>query len=111
MSFDSLLTQTLTLRRPTVKTSEIGSPKRRWSTVSGASALPCRVEQLSSMERLIAGREGLQATHRCFVGPSIPILAKDRVIVSDVTYDIEGVNESRGRNTVHHYEALLQLLT
>ena len=107
MSFESLLTQTCDIQRYSLRQNDTLGQKKVWSTVF--DDVKTRVEQLSSEERLILGREGMVATHRAYVMPTTTTTVKDRLISGGITYDITGADESRGANSVHHYELTLNL--
>jgi len=65
---------------------------------------PCRVTELSGDERTIAGREGTIVTHRVSYPPEYTLKAKDRVVISSTTYDVEEPPQPKwGATEVHHY--------
>jgi head-tail adaptor len=107
MSFDSLLSQSCNIQRYNLRQNDVGGAKRVWSNVF--TGVPCRVEQLSSIEQTIMSREGVQGTHRGFVQSTTTATVKDRLVTGGETYEIEGVDESRGATEVHHYELTLVL--
>ena len=107
MSFRGLCNQTMTVQRPTVSQDDIGAPTRTWT--NRYSGKKCRLEQLTDTERLVAGREGVEATHRLYYLPDLTIAEKDRVRIDSTKYEIESVVEARAMSKVHHYEALVVL--
>jgi len=107
MSFDSLLNQSCTIQRYSLKQTDVLGRKEVWSAVF--PNVKCRIEQLSDDKRLIAGRDGEVATHICYVQPATTATVKDRLISGGLTYDIVSVEESRGAKSVHHYEIILNL--
>jgi len=106
MSFEALLPLEMAVQRPTLTQEPTGAPKRVWATVSGYSAVPCRLEAFSSTERLLAGREGNVELWHLYYGPDYALQPYDRIIVDDTTYEVEGppkaMYDSAG---IHHYEA------
>ena len=107
MSFDSLTSQTALVRRPVTTQSDTLTPSRIFSNVY--TDMPCRLEQLTSREREIAGREGLEATHRLYYGPSYTLTQADRVTIETVVYEVEGVEAVRAASDIHHYETMVVL--
>lgn len=109
MSFESLLNSSANFQRTTTTAGSIGEPVESWASISGASAVPCRIELLSMVERLLAGREGTMATHRLFIGAGYSITHADRVIVSSATYSITGSGTYQNASMDHHAEYVLNI--
>lgn len=106
MSFESHMTDTYTLRRYKLKQDEVGGPKEIFSNVAAETDADCRIETLSSYERLILGREGNVATHRMFVKSTVAT-TKDEILSGGVTYDVTSVEKAPGSTATHHYELIL----
>jgi len=109
MSFRGLLNQSITIQTPAVTQDDIGGPVRAWS--NKYASLRCRREQLTSLERLLTGREGVEATHRFFVEPDKSITPKMRIRDGSDLYDIVSVVDQRGRRKIHHTEIVAALRT
>lgn len=111
MSFLALCPLTMAVQRPTVKQNDVGAPKTTWSTVSGYSAIPCRLTELSATERLLAGREGVESVFRLSWPAGYTVTEADRVVIGGVTYQLEGVLPVYGASAIHHYKAAAILRT
>ena len=113
MSFDSLLPETMDVKRPRsfTEATAVGTPKRVRATVTGYNAVPCRFEQLSGIERLLAGREGVENIYRLYYGPDYTLQESDEVVRSTdgETYEIEGIQTIYDADSVHHFEAMAVL--
>ena len=110
MSFNSLLCDTATIERRSVKQGELGEAKRKWTTLY--SNVPCRVVELSANESVIQSREGVATTHRIFSTDGYTsVTERDRVVTGGVTYDIISVDRPKGFGSIHHVEWTVSVLT
>jgi len=107
MSFKGLLNQSITIQTPAVTQDSIGGPDRSWA--NKYTGLRCRREQLTAIERLVAGREGVEATHRFFIEAGKGITEKMRIRDGSDLYDIVSVVPQRGRRKIHHIEIVAAL--
>jgi SPP1 family predicted phage head-tail adaptor len=109
MSFRGLLNQRIVIETPTITQDDILAPTRTWTPKY--SNVKCRMEELSSDERLILGRQGTEATHRFFVLPGMTITNKERIRDGSTVYDIISVVDMRGRRKIHHTEIVANIMT
>lgn len=105
------LPDTCTIETPTITAGDIKQPKRTWKALY--SNIKCRIAALSATEREIAGRLGMNTTHRCFVDAEYTgIAAKMRLTDGDeLVYDITGVQPYKDATALHHFEILMERLT
>lgn len=92
MSVKSLLNQTCTIRLQTRTTIDsMGGIVNSPSTIS--STVKCRVRPLSSAERIVAGREAKQSTHRIYILPNSYAFAEGNyyIVIGTVVYDVTDI--------------------
>jgi len=107
MSFESLLTHTMTVERKTDAQDEIGAPEPSWS--DELTEEPCRLEPLSATERDVFGRRGVVVSHRCFVKPNKGITEADRIEIGGTTYNVVSAPGDLYDSTEAHHSELLLL--
>lgn len=111
MSFFSLLNTTCDVQRATLKQTDMKTSRQVWTNMSGYTSIPCRIEILSSTERVILGREGVQATHRIYIAAGYTVTEADRIVCGSSTYDLISVLPYQGASVNHHTELIVILRT
>jgi len=106
MSFTGLLDETITIQTVAYSQSNISGKNETWT--ARYTSIPARIEELTANERLMAGREGWERTHRIYIDPAYSAVApSDRVVDSgSVVYQLEEVKEAKAFSGVHHYELM-----
>lgn len=106
MSFDSHLDDTCTIQSQTIAADDVGAGKPTWT--DAYTDEPCRIEQLSSNERMILGREGAVATHRVYLGRGATgITVQHRMLANSASWDIVSAEPSPSEATIHHHELIV----
>ena len=103
MSFESLLNATATIQRATKTKDSLSGVVETWA--DNATGVPCRVVQLSGREQQLRGAEGVISSHRVFFKLAVDVTEKDRVVVADLTYDVNFVSPT---SKPHHLEVLVK---
>lgn len=109
MSLFGLLTQTITVSRPTYDAvDEYGDPQPGTATTA---SYPARLEQLSS-EELIRDRDTVVADWRAYLPAEATIGPFDRVEENGKTFEVWGDPiEHRSPRGAHHVEVRLRRVT
>ena len=104
MGYDSLLTQTANVTRP----SQGAAAVRRdttYTTVTGQGTVPCLLKAASATE-ILTDHERTRAQFKLFLPYGTDIQSQDRVVIDSVNYDvISPYQNPGGRN--HHIEVMV----
>lgn len=106
MSFASLMTHVITVRRPSQATDAAGGTTRGASppAVSGLENVAASVQPMNAREKLLFGQRNVFLTHKIYLeGNQTALLRQDDLvenIATGKTYRIVGVEDAAGRD--HH---------
>lgn len=100
MSFTGLLDRTMDISSITITAGTYLDQVVGRAT--GATAIPCRIRELSATERDIMLREGYESTHRIYCDGSVVIGQKDEAVCGGMTLRITRVHNVD--LTGHHLE-------
>ena len=104
MSFESLLIETCPVRRFVAGIADdYGKPAKNWA--DHIIDEPCRLTPIANRE-VSTGAEVVLANYDLFIG-DVDVTEQDRVIVSDITYEILSVMLRKSMD-VHHKELLMR---
>lgn len=110
MSFEALLTQTITLVKASSETYTTDAEGNSTGTPDTAD-YPGLIQQRDATE-IVVGPDTLVSGHLLFLGPDVPIAGTDRVRESGREFEVIGtpnvLNTPRGP---HHIECDLRLVT
>ena len=107
--FTGLQSQTMNVSRATATPDAIGGQTLTWATVYSGKA--CRLCPESARDRVLAGRDAMDVHYLCFYDADVNLQAKDRIVVSGVTYLVDYAEPILGGSTVHNGEADVKVLT
>lgn len=110
MSLTRLLVHTVTIRRPGTTTDRYGATVKDWATATDTD-VDGWVAQTSAIEVNDLGREGEHSDWTLVVPVDTDLLAGDRVIWNDTTFEVDGPpNRAWTPRGEHHVEARLKLV-
>ena len=90
MSFDGLLTHTMTVQGYTASVDAAGGYKETWADLY--TNVPCRVRQAGAGESFERGKETVDVSHVIYCRPK-SITEKDRVVFGSRTFKIRRVQD------------------
>jgi len=104
MGYESLLTQSANITRPTRGTGSV-RPDFTFATVSGQGSVPCLLKAASATE-ILTDHERTRAQFKLFLPYGTDIQSQDCVVIDSVSYDvISPYQNPGGRN--HHIEVMV----
>lgn len=105
MTIQSLLTQTVTIRRAGTPTTD---PEGNTVTTYTGQTVQGRVEQSQSVE-VADGRQVVTSWWRAFLPPDVTVEADDRIESDDGVFEVDGrPNVARTPRGPHHLEVRLR---
>lgn len=105
MSIQSLFNKKCTIQKKTQSQTSSGQMILTWTDY--ATNIKCCFNTLDADERIIAGREQVEATHRLYMGYRAGLDEENyRIVVDGKTYDILSLSDASGRE--HHLEIFMR---
>lgn len=97
-NIDHLFLCTATIQQPAEGHADTGQMLPAWADVPGLVDLPCRIQPTRGQEHRLIDHTYAELSHRIALrGSFAGITPKHRVVVEDVVYDIETVEQDSQR--------------
>lgn len=101
MTFDALLTTTMTVTRPGATADAVGGKGGAATTI--ATGVACRIRALSGRERATNGKDAPSSTHRVYYKPGPSVREGDTMAIGSSTYRVVFLNPQL--QGAHHVQA------
>lgn len=113
MSFDALLNKSCAIQKKTETQDAAGQKVASWATVTGFTAVKCRIDAWGGQEMVTPSMVYEKTTHVLFMRNPTSInleIGTYRILLDSVNYNILLVKKMYGFTDLEHLEVLLEVV-